>query len=280
MSGPMTNVDQQGHVQLLWCQMGMADAGAGPADRLIEALDHVLASRLCTGVILTFTRPCYRAWEQPLAASLISRLFAAGMPYYVDLWPWAEVIQPDDPYKPETYHAALTALQDVKRACPGCIGTLIDTEAYGGPANYETVLNADPDRVGAAIRTVLDTDGPLSAPPADLLYPARGLSGIGRGYEMYEPLGRRRITEDSYYAGGNPPTPWVPPTPHDGRGYFVWPTHSGRFWTPEMLFSHKPWQWAPAVNLAMLYGGGHPWLAAAALRHYAQEKASTNEWAG
>lgn len=260
--------------RLLWYQMGMADAGAGPADKLKTALDDVLASGLCTGVILSFTRPVYRAWERPLAAALISRLVAAAMPYYVEAWLWPEVVRPEDPYRPETYHAALAALAEIKRACPGCAGTVLDTEAYG--SNYETVLNADPDRVGAAIRAVLDTDGPLSAPPADLLYPARAANGLGRGYAPYEALGRLRISEDSYYAAGNPPAPAVPTVPHQGRGYFVWPTHSGRYWTPEMLFAHTPWKWAPAVDAAMLYGGGHPWLAAAALRNHAQALAAVD----
>lgn len=269
-----TNLDQQRHVQLLWYQMGMADAGAGPADRLIEALDHALASKLCTGVILSFTRACYRAWERSLAATLVSRLYAAGMPYYVELWLWPEHIAAATPYRPETYHDALTTLEQVKRACPGCIGTALDTEGYG---DYQAVLNADPDRISEAMRTVLDTDGPLSAPPADLLYPARCTSGIGRGYAMYEPLGRRRITEDTYYTNGSPPPTWVPPTPHEGRAYFVWPTHGGRFWTPEMLFAHTPWKWSPPVDLAMLYGGGHPWLAAAALRNYAEADLSQRQ---
>lgn len=254
---------------ILWYQMGMADAGAGPADKLKRALDDVLASKLCTGVILSFTRPCYRAWEQPLAASLISRLVAAGVPYYVELWLWPEVVGEDGPYRPETYHAALTALAELRRKLPGCVGTVLDTEAYG--SNYERVLTADRDRVGAAIRAVLDTDGPLSAPLADMLYPTRTIEGIGKGYIMYEPLARRRITEESYHIGSPAPGPWVPPVPHEGRAYFVWPTHSGRYWTPEMLFKCSPWKWEPAVDLVMLYGGGHPWLAAEALRNYAAD---------
>lgn len=259
--------------RVLWYQMATADAGAGPADKLIEALDYILASKLCDGVILSFTRPVYRAWEKPLAAALISRLFSASVPYYAELWLWPEVVAPDDPYKPETYHAALHQLDQLRQQLPGCKGTVIDTEAYG--SNYEAVLNADAARVAAAIRTVLDTDGPLSAPPADILYPGRCMSGPGQAYAMYESLGFCRITEDSYYINSNPPQPWWPPTQHDGRGYFVWPTHSGRFWTPEMLFTHTPWKWGPngGVKTAMLYGGGHPWLAAQAVMNYGAARA-------
>lgn len=245
----------------------MADAGAGPADKLKQALDDVLASGLCDGVILSFTRPAYRAWERPLAASLISRVYAAGVPWYAEVWLWPEVVTPEMPYAPETYHAALTTLAELRGKLPGCAGTVLDVEAYG--SYYEAVLSADADRVATAVRTVLDTDGPLSAAPADLLYPARCAQGLGAGYAMYEPLGRVRITEDTYYAAGNPPVQVVPATPHEGRGYFIWPSHSGRFWTPEMLLTHTPWKWAPPVETAMLYGGGHPWLAAAALRVYA-----------
>lgn len=253
--------------QLLWYQMAMADAGAGPADKLKLALQHILARKVCTGVILSFTRPSYRAWEQPLAASLISQLVAAGVPYYAEVWLWPEGTEAADPYRPETYHAALATLAELRKRLPGCVGTVLDTEAYLAEPQQRIVWGAEPERVAAAIRTVLDTDGPLSAPPADLLYPGRSTYPPYDSYALYEPLGRRVITELTYYSPTNPPTPWVPPTPHQGRAYFVWPTHSGRYWTPEMLFGAQPWQWEPAVDLVMLYGGGHPWLAAEALRN-------------
>lgn len=262
-------------MQWLWYQAALATT-ASPAADLLRGLTDVLASRVCTGVILSFARPQYRAWERPLATDLIARLWQAQVPYYVEVWPWAETIQPDDPYRPETYRVALQALEEIKRQCPGCVGTVIDTEAYGGAANRNIVLNADPDRVQAAIRSVLDADGPLSAPPAELVYPCGSDSQPYARYAMYAPLGRLGITESSYYTA-LPVVPRVPRHAHAGRGYFVWSRHAGRYWTPQLLMTHRPWTWEPATDLVMLYGGGHSWLAAAALRNYAAAAAVAAE---